>query len=442
MRSKTVVVLLAFIIATVALSLSTAFAEEEGDWFDEHTTFWDGKGKISGQIRLRAESFNDFDFNDGVNTNNRDDDFVLSRIRLAVDLKPHELVRLYLQLQDSHQFETDVPTALRTGPPAREDRVDIHQAFVDVTPIPDVPMTIRAGRQELSYGNQKLVGAFGWSNVGRTFNALKMIYDREWFYLDAFVSNVVVPQDRHFNDESHDDDFYGIYGGWRELPGGVIEGYFLVRDDDRTEKEIYTFGTRLQGNLPNNEAIDYSVELVAQVGDAADGGDQEAYAAHVAAGYTFKAHPYTPRLGIEYNFSTGDNDPNDGDNETLDNLFPTNHLHYGHMDLFSWRNIHNVRLSASAKPIDKLTVKGDLHFFWLDDTSDAWYNAGGGVVRPATPGADDFVGEELDLTAIYKFNKHLTFMAGYSHFFAGDFVEDTGPSDDADWVYIQTAFAF
>lgn len=52
-------------------------------------------------------------------------------------------------------------------------------------------------------------------------------------------------------------------------------------------------------------------------------------------------------------------------------------MHYGYMDLFSRRNIHNVGLSASAKPIDKLTVKGDLHFFWFDDTSDAWYNAAG-----------------------------------------------------------------
>ena len=30
-------------------------------------------------------------------------------------------------------------------------------------------------------------------------------------------------------------------------------------------------------------------------------------------------------------------------------------MHYGYMDLFSRRNIYNVGLSASAKPIDKLT---------------------------------------------------------------------------------------
>lgn len=456
MRSTTIAFLAAFVLAFIPPGVSTVFAEEgaeevEAGWhgtfhdhLEEHTTFWDGKGKITGQIRFRAESFNDFDFDDDTSTDSKDDDFLLSRIRLAVDLKPNEIIRLYFQLQDSHQFETDVPAAFRIGPAAREDRVDIYQAFADVKPLPDVPLTVRAGRQILTYGNQRLVGGFGWSNTSRSFNAVKVMYDREWFFLDAFGSNVVIPEDRHFNTESHDDNFFGLYGGWREFPGGVLEAYLFIRDDDRAGqgREIYTFGTRLQGNCPANEAIDYSVELIAQIGDLPAGVDQEAFAAHVGAGYTFKNNPHTPRLGIEYNFSTGDDDPADGDKETLDNLFPTNHLHYGYMDLFSLRNIHNLRLSASAKPVEKVTVKADLHFFWLDDTSDAWYNAGGGVVRPATPGADDFVGEEIDLTAIYKHNTHLAFMAGYSHFFAGDFVEDTGTDDDADWLYLQATFSF
>ena len=421
--------------------------QEEGAWHEnlkEYTTFWEGKGKITGQVRFRAESYSDFDFNDDVSADNLDDDFLLSRIRLAVDLKPNDMLRLYLQLQDSHQFETDMPTAFRMGPAAREDRVDIYQAYVDVDPFADIPLTFRGGRQILSYGSQRLIGGFDWSNTSRSFDAVKLMFDREECFLDAFAANVVIPEDRHANENSHDDNFFGLYGGWKGLPGGVWEGYLLFRNDNRPgqRRDIYTFGTRLAGKLPMNESIDYSVELVAQTGDLPGGVDQEAYAAHFGVGYTFKDVSYAPRVGIEYNFSTGDDDPTDDKNETLDNLFPTNHLHYGYMDLFSWRNIHNIRLSASAKPLEKLTVKCDLHFFWLDETDDAWFNAGGGVIRPATPGADDFVGEEIDLTAKYKLNKHVAFQAGYSHFFAADFVEDTGSDDDADWAYFQTVLSF
>jgi hypothetical protein len=36
----------------------------------------------------------------------------------------------------------------------------------------------------------------------------------------------------------------------------------------------------------------------------------------------------------------------------------------------------------------------------------------------------------------------MTIMGGYSHFFAGDFVDDTGADEDADWAFIQTSFSF
>lgn len=68
--------------------------------------------------------------------------------------------------------------------------------------------------------------------------------------------------------------------------------------------------------------------------------DHEALAASVGGGYTCAKTFGTPRLGLEYNFSSGDHDPTDGKNETLDNLFPTNHKHYGYMDFLGWRNIH------------------------------------------------------------------------------------------------------
>jgi hypothetical protein len=129
MKRPSIALLLIFTAIVVTLQPREALAEDN-DWLDRHTTFWDGKAKIGGQLRLRTESFDDFDriFNDDVNTPDRNDDFLLSRVRLSVDLRPSEILRLYLQLPDSHPFATDVPTAFRVGPAAREDRVDIHSA--------------------------------------------------------------------------------------------------------------------------------------------------------------------------------------------------------------------------------------------------------------------------------------------------------------------------
>ena len=116
------------------------------------------------------------------------------------------------------------------------------------------------------------------------------------------------------------------------------------------------------------------------------------------------------------------------------------------MDLFSWQNIHNPELSLRVKPTDQFTVQLDGHGFWLADTNDAWYRANGlSRVRPITPAArnaDNYVGAEIDLTVTYQPVKFLTFAAGYSHFFAGDYLKATGASDDADFGYVQAIVSF
>jgi len=43
---------------------------------------------------------------------------------------------------------------------------------------------------------------------------------------------------------------------------------------------------------------------------------------------------------------------------------------------------------------------------------------------------------------MYQPVKFLTFLAGCGHFFAGDYLADTGPSDDADFGYVQAALSF
>ena len=118
---------------------------------------------------------------------------------------------------------------------------------------------------------------------------------------------------------------------------------------------------------------------------------------------------------------------------------------YGYMDVFSWQNIHNPAISFSVQPTKTVKLQLDYHAFWLADTADAWYRANGiTAVRPINKGADNFVGTELDFTATWKATKQLSFLVGYSHFFAGDYLKQTGSkaSDDADFAYVQATFDF
>ena len=94
----------------------------------------------------------------------------------------------YTEAQDSRAF------GYNTHPvPANvADSLGLRQAYVSLGDVEN-GWALRVGRQELSFGEERLVGASNWSNVGRTFDAVRMIFNSPGFRLDAFASSVVVP---------------------------------------------------------------------------------------------------------------------------------------------------------------------------------------------------------------------------------------------------------
>ena len=167
--------------------------------------------------------------------------------------------------------------------------------------------------------------------------------------------------------------------------------------------------------------------------------------------------PWTPRLGLEYSFASGDSDPTDGKHETFENLFPTNHKFYGYMDFFSLQNLHDVRIMLTAKPTPRLSLALEGHLFWLADDRDSLYAVNGtprgGLTSTAGTGYglnssySKFVGGEIDFIAGYSLTKFASLEAGFGHFFTGGYVNSTfsavaGGSTSANWFYLQTTVTF
>ena len=173
--------------------------------------------------------------------------------------------------------------------------------------------------------------------------------------------------------------------------------------------------------------------------------DLTSFAAHVAAGYTFDVS-WMPRVALGYNYRHGRRRPADGDIETFQNLFPTNHKFYGQMDALSWQNMHDLELTTRIQPVRPVTVRVEYHAFFLATTDDVWYRANGTTaVRPLTPvaqNASNYAGSEIDVLAQWVVSKNVVLEAGYSHFFAGDYLADTGAADDADFGYLQATISF
>jgi hypothetical protein len=426
-------------------------------WLQQQSTLWKD-WDIGGEARVRVEAYENaspaspaahFQAS-GVDN---DDTFILTREKFHVGYQ-HSWFRFYTEVRNSNSSGEDAP-----GRPG-EDRLDLQQAYVSLGDLKTFPLQLQAGRVELSYGDERLIGRSDWGNITRSFDAVRLRFQEDPFWADAFVSRVVVPRDGRFNQSNEKDHFWGLYGGVKKLfPWQDLEVYFLGRNTDAPNRarvgsrDIYTVGVRAVSPKNSLGNWDYAVEALHQFGNITQSGrqrDQDAWAATVAAGYTWKDTWGTPRLGFEYNFSTGDSDPNDGKSQTLDNLFPTNHKLYGIMDIVGWRNIHNPMARLQVKPAPTLTVNVDYMLFWLADTADFFYPQSGsgrnGLGYGRNASYDSFVGSELDVDVIWSAARWLNLRAGYSHFFTGDYVDQSkravGGSKDADWAYVQATVVF
>jgi hypothetical protein len=350
-----------------------------------------------------------------------------------------------------------------------DDAFDLHQAYLKIGNAKEFPLTATIGRQELTYGDERFIGKSNWSNTGRSFDALKLRFENSYGWVDGFISRVVIPDDDNFNVSNDYDNFSGIYAGTRKLmPWQETQVYFLARNygvngpsaiapgvpgSPSTQRDIYTLGTLWKSEPEALCGWDYSVEAALQFGSVyntaqKDRLDQQSHAFFASGGYTWKDAWGSPRLGLGYEYGSGDGNSTDGKVETFENLFGTQHKPYGLMDLAGARNMHIPKLSFSVKPVKGLTLAADCLVFTLASTDDYFYPESGSGRKSngygIKPGFNSYVGTELDLYATYKINSWSGCELGYGHFFTGDYIEDSVGSSalDADWFYTQLTFTF
>jgi hypothetical protein len=435
-------------------------------WLREQSQFFDA-WDIGGQFRSRLEhkeyfavpSAGQVDFSkkgDGDNT------FGLFRERFHAGYTPFNWISAFGEFQDSSAVSDD------RNPSPDNDHYQLRQAWVMLGDAKQFPVTVKVGRQELTYGDQRLVGIADWLNIGRTFDAAKVRYENSNFWLDGFISQPVIPDKTQFDSSDSHDKLSGIYASTKTLlPFQESQVYFLSRNVDRrsaseaatklyplaSPRDIYTVGLRFKSLPGALKGWDYELEADGQFGRykttaTSPNLSQQAFAVHVAGGYTWSDVTWAPRLGLEYNYASGDDNSADGSHGTFDNLYPSNHGLYGVMDFFSLQNIQDVHLGFSVKPTKKTLVKLDGYAFWLANSQDYLY-AGNGTPRTTGgygihPGAGNYVGSELDLVGIYTIAPFAYASAGFGHFFTGDYLNNslagTGGARDANYLFAQLTF--
>ena len=95
-----------------------------------------------------------------------DNNYFLVRTRVHLGYTPVNWFTAYVGGRDAYS-DSD-----RRNPSKSEDRCDLEQAWLKLGDPKEFPLTAKVGRQELAYGDERMVGRSDWSNLGwRVFDA-------------------------------------------------------------------------------------------------------------------------------------------------------------------------------------------------------------------------------------------------------------------------------
>jgi hypothetical protein len=398
--------------------------------------------RFSGEFRARAEGFTGGAFRAG-----NGDNYLLNRLRINMRVQPASWLKFEFQGQDARVFWKNQ----RPAAPPFQDTMDLRLAYIQIGDPEHKTFGLRAGRQELLLGDQRLVGNVDWQNVARSFDAVRLTLRYNGYRINAITASMVRAVDREFDRpfRNKSDNLHVLYGGMENLvPHGVIEPYVfwritrnLLTESSRPgNRDFKTYGIRWAGTLPGN--LDYSTEFTVQRGSL--GSDRiAAWGGHWRVGYTLSSMGYKPRFMAEYNFASGDKNPHDGVEGTFDQLYPTGHDRYGLADQVGWRNIHDVRLAVELHVNGKWLVRPAYHNYWLATGTDALYAANSLPLTRRTDGsAGRRVGQEVDLTMLYQVNKHAQVSAGFARLFPGEFLKKTSPGHAYQYPYLMIGYLF
>jgi hypothetical protein len=416
---------------------------------------------FGGQVRLRIEAWDDFNFGaDAAGTAAfapNDDSFLLSRILLHADAHFGKHVRVFVEGKSSLSTDRDLLGGRRN---LDVDQLDLQNGFVDIMfPLGDIgaTATLRAGRQEMAFGKQRLVSPLDWTNVRRTFDGFSAIVKTGVWTLTPFWTIPVAVEKYHFNSVRDDQFFTGVYATGR-IPSTLVslDLYWLYLDKDATtfngiasvptrfngtagDERRHTLGGRIGGKV-GNTGLDYDLEGAYQLGELG-ASDIDAFMVSTQGGYTLADVATTPRFYVGFDYASGDHAAG-GDVETFNQLFPLAHAYFGWLDQIGRQNIVSLNPGVTIRPIQRLTIDLAGHLFWRAEGTDGGYSAGGALFRPPGAGLSHEVGSEFDLLIRYQVDRHTEVQFGYSHFVAGDFVEQSGPSKDIDFIYAAVQFTF
>ncbi len=365
-----------------------------------------------------------------------ENDFTLVNFRLYTDLWYRDRFRFYAESIWADNIGSELPPLTPDV-----DLGDIQCLFVDLKlfVFADKPVYARTGRQELVYGSQRMVTALPWANKRNAFDGIKLFRQGEKWDYDLFWTKFVPAQASQLDREDENQTLAGSWLTYKPKKGTAVDLYYLYYGNQNTviqqginqlPAETNTIGGRWSGD---NEGRLWDFEGAVQLGDQSNV-PLSAGMATAGVGHNWKTKCWNPTAWLYYDYASGDSDPNAGNANTYNQIFPFGHYYLGWTDLVGRQNIHDINAHLYLDPNPWCNVWLQYHHFQLVQSADALYNAGGVAYRrDATGQSGRNVGDEVDIVVNFHLTDYSDLLVSYATLIGGEFLENTaGPNQASD----------
>jgi hypothetical protein len=380
--------------------------------------------------------------------NGRTDAQIAMRSRVRVGLGGDGPLRLLFEGQDSRSFLDKDPGDFRDATTVNE--FDVLQ-LVGALTLHNVLGTglrtdLHFGRMTMDFGSRRLIARNAFRNTVNSFDGFhwQLSQGNTW-RIRAFATQPVVRDDVRLDQQYHNLLFWGTYLESRHFPWFQVDAFYFGLNDQRvpngTAHRTYsTAGGRLYKN-PKPGEPDYEIETAWQTGRRGIT-DHFAYLQHVELGYTFN-RPWTPRLLFQFDYASGDRQPDDNQDEGFDSLFGARRWEYGPTGTwgpFARTNLISPGWRLFLNPTANWTLMVKHRVWYLAQDRDFFGSSG---LRDTTGNAGTSLGHDVELQAQWAVTSNLDFDVGYVHWFKGSYFNSptilaqmpAGGNKDSDYFY-------
>lgn len=409
---------------------------------------------LSGQLRTRSE------LRDGqgspLSKGAKPALFTSQRTRLSFGYSTYRL-KFGVTVQDVRVWGQDVSTINRTTSQDLNGLM-LHEAWTEIqltdTTVKNKMLSLKIGRQELVYDDQRLLGNLDWLQQGRRHDAALLKYETKSWMLHlsgAFNQNKENTSGTVYNSTpagnypatTNGGTMYKslefFYAG-RKFKKGIASFLFLAdqfsryHNDSITsakvfEKDIWGRTTTGLYFINSFNKLTTNASAYYQFGKNATGQKLSAELLSASLFYSI-SRKFTTGVGVDY-YSGGSNGTT---SHVFDPLYGTPHKFTGLMDYYYAANsfgkngLVDYYLKSKYKASDKIILSLDLHQL----------NSAVSVPNYSSKN----LGQEIDLVGNYTLTRQIGFEAGYSHYFVTSLLTSppvknvTNTKSSADWAYV------